>query len=195
MMLVESVYSILNEDAMPSNAIKAPARKSAAKKVGTTRAAKSAKIYDAVALLKEDHKMVKKLFKDFDKMKEKAGDDKKEALVKQICSELTIHAKIEEEVFYPAVRKAIEDKDLLDEAAVEHASAKDLIAQLQSMSPSDDLYDAKVTVLGEYVDHHVQEEQEEMFKKAKKAKMDMEKLGRKMLSVKRALLKEMQPAE
>lgn len=182
---------------MPANTSKSAAKKSAAKKSATTKAkaTRPAKIYDAVALLKEDHKVVKKLFKDFDKMKEKADDEQKEALVKQICNELTIHTQIEEEVFYPAVRKAIDDQDLLDEATVEHASAKDLITQLQSMSPSDALYDAKVTVLGEYVDHHVQEEQDEMFKKAKKAKLDMEKLGRKMLKVKRALLIETQPSE
>lgn len=182
---------------MPANTINSNAKKSTAKKTVATKAkaARPAKVYDAVALLKEDHKIVKKLFKDFDRMKQKASAEDKEALVKQICAELTIHARIEEEVFYPAVRKTIDDKDLLDEATVEHASAKDLIAQLQSMSPSDDLYNAKVTVLGEYVDHHVQEEQNEMFKKAKKAKMDMEKLGRKMLTVKRAILKEMQPPQ
>jgi hemerythrin superfamily protein len=182
---------------VPSNANKSTAKKSALKKsvASKSKTARPAKIYDAVALLKEDHKTVKKLFKEFDKMKEKAGDNEKEALVKRICSELTVHAQIEEAVFYPAVRKAIDDQDLLDEATVEHASAKDLIKQLQGMSPSDDLYDAKVTVLGEYIDHHVQEEQDEMFKKAKKAKMDMEKLGRKMLTLKRALVKEMQPTE
>jgi hypothetical protein len=180
-----------------ATSVSSSAKKSAAKKLATTKAkaARPVKIYDAIALLKEDHKIVKKLFTNFDKMKEKASEAEKETLVKQICTELTIHARIEEEVFYPAVRKTIDDKDLLDEATVEHASAKDLIAQLQSMSPSDDLYNAKVTVLGEYVDHHVQEEQDEMFKKAKRAKMDMEKLGRKMLTVKRAMLKEMQPSQ
>ncbi|MDB5728488.1 MAG: hemerythrin protein [Noviherbaspirillum sp.] len=160
-------------------AAKAPAKKAAVK------------LTDAIAILKDDHKNVKKLFKDFDKMKDKAEDSAKEALVKRICTELTIHAQIEEEIFYPAARKAIGDEDLLDEATVEHASAKDLIRQLQSMAVSDPLYDAKVTVLGEYVDHHVQEEQDEMFKKAKKAKMDMEKLGRKLATRKRALMKEM----
>jgi hemerythrin-like domain-containing protein len=146
---------------------------------------------DAVALLKDDHKKVKKMFKDFDKMKDKANDSEKETLVGQICMELTVHAQIEEEIFYPAVRKAI-DEDLVDEATVEHASAKDLVRQLQSMSASEPLYDAKVTVLGEYVDHHVEEEQGEMFPKAKKAKLDMEKLGKKLASRKKALLKELQ---
>jgi hypothetical protein len=171
--------------AMPTAAsTRKPAAKAPAKKAAV-------KLTDAIAILKDDHKNVKKLFKDFDKMKDKAEDAEKEALVKRICTELTIHARIEEEIFYPAARKAIDDQDLLDEATVEHASAKDLIGQLQSMSVSDPLYDAKVTVLGEYVDHHVQEEQDELFKKAKKAKMDMEKLGKKLASRKRALMKEM----
>jgi hypothetical protein len=173
---------------MPSATTAAPIKKPAAK----APAAKAAvKLTDAIAILKDDHKNVKKLFKDFDKMKDKAEDADKEALVKRICTELTVHAQIEEEIFYPAARKAVDDQDLLDEATVEHASAKELIRQLQSMSVSDPLYDAKVTVLGEYVDHHVQEEQDELFKKAKKAKMDMEKLGKKLATRKRALMKEM----
>jgi hemerythrin superfamily protein len=165
-------------------ASKAAAKTTAVKKVATKP--------DAIALLKDDHKRVKKLFKDFEKIKDKAEATEKEALVTQICTELTIHTQIEEEIFYPAVRKAIDESDLLDEAEVEHASAKDLIKQLQGMSVSEPLYDAKVKVLGEYVDHHVQEEQDEMFKKAKKAKVDMEKLGKKMATRKRALLKEAQ---
>lgn len=153
---------------------------------------KPAKVIDAIGLLKDDHKKVKKLFKDFDKLKEKGTEAQKLELVKTICTELTVHTQIEEEIFYPAVRKAIDDKDLMNEAEVEHASAKDLIKQLQGMSASDDYYDAKVTVLGEYVDHHVEEEQDEMFKKARKAKVDMEKLGKKMATRKRAILRELE---
>lgn len=156
-----------------------------------SKTAKPAKVYDAIALLKEDHKKVKKLFKDFARMKEKGGEDEKQALVKTICTELTVHTQIEEEIFYPAVRKAVDDKDLMNEAEVEHASAKDLIKQIQAMPVSDMYYDAKVTVLGEYVDHHVEEEQNEMFKKARKAKVDMEKLGKKMAARKRAILREL----
>jgi hypothetical protein len=154
--------------------------------------AKPAKVYDAIALLKDDHKKVKKMFKDFDKLKEKGTEAQKLELVQNICTELTVHTQIEEEIFYPAVRKAIDDKDLMNEAEVEHASAKDLIKQIQSMQASDDYYDAKVTVLGEYVDHHVEEEQNEMFKKARKAKVDMEKLGKKMATRKRAILRELE---
>lgn len=166
-----------------------PAAKTASKAASKT--ARPAKTYDAIALLKDDHKKVKKLFKDFDKLKEKGSEADKQALVQTICTELTVHTQIEEEIFYPAVRKAIDDRDLMNEAEVEHASAKDLIKQIQSMPASDEYYDAKVTVLGEYVDHHVEEEQNEMFKKARKAKVDMEKLGKKLATRKRALLREL----
>jgi hemerythrin superfamily protein len=161
-------------------------RRATATKPAATTAA------DAVALLKEDHKKVKKLFKDFDKMKEKGGDDEKASLVSQICMELTVHTQIEEEIFYPAFRKTKDAEDMVDEATVEHATAKDLIRQLQSMQPADELYDAKVTVLGEYIEHHVEEEEKEMFKKAKKAKLDMVALGKKISSRKKALMKELQ---
>lgn len=146
---------------------------------------------DAIAMLTADHKKVKKLFSDFDKLKEKGGDDDKSAIVEQICNELKVHTELEEEIFYPAVRKAIDDGDLMDEALVEHAGAKDLIAQLEDASPDDDLYDAKVTVLGEQIDHHVKEEEGDMFPKAKKAKLDTEALGATMLKRKMALMGKM----
>ena len=133
---------------------------------------------DAVKLLTEDHKKVKKLFKDFERIKDRDDAAKeKSALVQQICMELTIHTKVEEEIFYPVVRESIDEEDLMDEADVEHAGAKALIQQLEDMKPEDDHYDAKVTVLGEYIDHHVKEEHEEMFPKARKAKVDMIELG------------------
>ncbi len=145
---------------------------------------------DAIALLTDDHKKVKKMFKDFEKLKKGEGsDDRKEHLVQQICMELTIHAQVEEEIFYPAVRDAIDDDDLMDEADVEHASCKELIAQLESMSAGDDHYDAKVTVLGEFIDHHVKEEQDEMFPKVKKAKVDTVELGARIAQRKQELQK------
>ena len=149
---------------------------------------------NAIALLMEDHKKVKKLFNDFKKLKDGDGDEKA-GLVNMICTELTIHAQIEEEIFYPAVREAIDDDDLMDEADEEHASAKSLIAQLESMEPEDDHYDAKVTVLGEYIDHHVKEEQEEMFPKVKKSKLDLVELGTQMLQRKHELQAESNPFE
>jgi hemerythrin superfamily protein len=144
---------------------------------------------DAITLLTSDHAKVKKLFKEFEDLKDDDGSDKdKSALVTQICNELKVHAEIEEEIFYPAVRKAIDDGDLMDEALVEHAGAKELIAQLEGMSPDDELYDAKVTVLGEQIQHHVKEEEGDMFPKARKAKVDGEALGLQMAQRKAELM-------
>ena len=136
---------------------------------------------DAIELLTDDHKKVKKLFKDFEKLKDGDGSaEEKSAIVQEICMALSVHAKVEEEIFYPEVRESIDEDDLMDEADVEHAGAKSLIAQLEAMEPGDDHYDAKVTVLGEYIDHHVEEEQEEMFPKARKAKVDLGELGERI---------------
>jgi hemerythrin superfamily protein len=153
--------------------------------------ARGALAQDAIAMLTADHKKVKKLFSDFEKLKEEGGEEDKASLVEQICNELKIHTELEEEIFYPAVRKAIDDSPLMDEALVEHAGAKDLIAQIEDASPEDDLYDAKVTVLGEQIGHHVKEEEGDMFPKAKRAKLDTEALGATMLKRKRALMDKM----
>jgi hemerythrin superfamily protein len=140
-------------------------------------AAKTTKPQDAVALLKQDHDEVKAMFKQYEELGDRAFASKQK-LAEKICLELTKHAIAEEEIFYPAVRSDVDDsEDLVDEATVEHASAKDLIAQIHAMDPHDDLYDAKVKVLGEYIDHHVQEEEEEMFPKARKAGIDLVALG------------------
>jgi hypothetical protein len=140
---------------------------------------------DAVAMLKDDHKRVDAMFKRFDKMK--TDGEEKRALVNVICNELKIHTAVEEEIFYPAVREVIRDDNLMDEADVEHESAKALIAQLESMKPGDDHYDAKVAVLGEYIRHHVKEEHEQMFPKARKAKVDLKALGAAIAQRKREL--------
>ena len=135
---------------------------------------------DAITLLTDDHKAVKKLFKTYEGLAADEGNEAEKAdIAAQICRELTNHAQIEEEIFYPALREALEEVDLIDEAAVEHATVKDLIEQIEAMKPGDDLYDAKVTVLGEYVDHHVREEQNEIFPRAKK-KVDVETLGQEL---------------
>lgn len=146
---------------------------------------------DAIALLIEDHKKVLKLFKEFEKLKEEEDEERKQQLVTLICAELTIHTQIEEEIFYPAARDAMDEQDILDEAEVEHAGAKTLIAQLSSMEPGDDLYDAKVTVLGEYIEHHVKEEHDELFPKVRKAKVDIEALGVEMMERKMELQESM----
>jgi len=129
---------------------------------------------DAIGLLREDHERVLAFFDQFERAR---GGDRKQKLVRQICDELAIHAQLEEEVFYPAVRQAIKDDDLMNEAKVEHQTAKDLIGQLQGMSADDDLFDAKTTVLGEYIRHHVREEQGEMFPQARRASLDLVALG------------------
>lgn len=128
---------------------------------------------DACDLLDADHKAVKKMFKEFEELMEskaRAAKQKRLDLAMQICKELTVHAQIEEEIFYPAVRAAIKETDLLAEAEVEHQTAKDLIAQIEAATDVDEQFDAKVIVLGEYIDHHVKEERNEMFPKARAAK-------------------------
>jgi hemerythrin superfamily protein len=166
----------------------ASSNKSAAKKPTTGgRGAKS----DATALLQRDHAEVRKLFKEYEKLADAEGDaDERQALAQQICTMLTAHAAIEEEIFYPAAREAEVESDLLDEAEVEHASAKDLIAQLESMSPDDELFDAKVKVLGEYIEHHVQEEEGEIFPQCRRAKMDLAALGEALAERKSELMAE-----
>jgi hemerythrin superfamily protein len=135
---------------------------------------------DAIAMLTAEHREVKAMFEQYEGLGERAMASKKK-IADQICTALTLHAAIEEEIFYPAVRAASKEAaDLLDEALVEHAGAKDLIAQLQEMDPEDDLYDAKVKVLGEQIEHHVGEEEGEMFPKAKKAGLDLVALGNEM---------------
>ncbi|HJW56768.1 MAG TPA: hemerythrin domain-containing protein [Burkholderiaceae bacterium] len=147
---------------------------------------------DAIELLTADHRKVMQMFDDFSEMEDngKAGDDKKQILVERICTELTMHSQVEEELFYPALRDALEDHAQLDEAEVEHAMANELVSELESMQPGDDLYDAKVTVLGEYTRHHIEEEQKELFPKAKKAKVDMAALGEEIQKRKEELRSE-----
>jgi len=155
-----------------------------------TRATRRRTKHDAIALLTEDHNKVKKMFKEFEKLCKKNDDEGKEELATQICKELTVHAQLEEEIFYPVVREAIDDDELMNEAVVEHTTAKDLIAQIQSMRVSDPMYDAVVKVLGEYINHHVEEEQNEIFPKARKSKLDLEEIGREMAERKEVLLEE-----
>ena len=135
---------------------------------------------DAVALLKEDHRTVEELFSQFEKA---SGDNRKQKIAEQICLELSVHAMIEEEIFYPACEGKVEE-DLLKEAYVEHDGAKVLIAEIMTGSErSDEFYDAKVKVLQEQIEHHVEEEEkrmEGMFAQARKAGLDMDELGRQL---------------
>jgi hemerythrin superfamily protein len=154
-----------------------------------TRAAK-----DACDLLDTDHKAVKKMFKDYEELTNSRGRtaaQKKMDLARQICHELTVHAQIEEEIFYPALRAVFKDTDLLAEAEVEHQTAKDLIAQIEGMDEADEMFDAKVTVLGEYIDHHVKEERNEIFPKARSArKLDLVALRDELMARKEELTAE-----
>ncbi len=141
---------------------------------------------DAIALLKTDHRQVEAWFSQFTKSKSK---QKKQQLAMNICDALTVHTTIEEEIFYPAFIEATGDKDTHHEAVVEHAGAKKLIAEIEAMSPDDDYYDAKLTVLSEMIKHHVKEEEQPggMFAEAKKSDMDLQGLGEQLLARKREL--------
>lgn len=150
------------------------------------------KALDAIALLKADHEKVDGLFEQFEKTK---SDDKKVALAEKICLELKVHTSIEEELFYPAAREAIDDNDLLNEAEVEHDSAKDLIAQIEQGSPDDEKWSAKVIVLGEYIKHHVKEEHTELFPEVRKTDIDLKELGEQMLARKKELTAELSSSE
>ncbi|OGU23544.1 MAG: hemerythrin [Hydrogenophilales bacterium RIFOXYD1_FULL_62_11] len=154
----------------------------------------TAKQKDACDLLDADHKAVKKMFTEFEELTESKGNtrEKKRMLADKICRELTVHAQIEEEIFYPGIRKAIKDELMMSEAEVEHMSAKDLIAQIQEMEAGDVLFDAKVTVLGEYIDHHVKEERNEMFPKARATKVDLVKMRDALQARKDELMAELE---
>ncbi|MEO7386495.1 MAG: hemerythrin domain-containing protein [Gammaproteobacteria bacterium] len=149
---------------------------------------------NALEILKRDHQAVKKLFASYARLADgqDAEDSQKEELAGQICNALTVHAGLEEEIFYPALREALEDQAILDEAEVEHETAKVLIVQIRQMSASDDLFDAKVTVLGEYIDHHVAEEEGVMFEQAREADIDLEALGSAMEARRGALEEEVE---
>lgn len=129
---------------------------------------------EATALLKADHKLVAQLFDDYEQTNSKS---QKKQLVDQICKELSIHAQVEEEIFYPAVQKALKDHELVPEAIVEHSTLKDLIAAVKGVEPDGEMYDAKIKVMSEYVKHHVKEEENEMFVEAKSTNLDMVQLG------------------
>ena len=157
--------------------------KNAGKKVGNGKI--SSKAQEATALLRADHKRVSELFADYEKARSTA---QKQKLVSQICTELTVHAQVEEEIFYPAVKRALKDKELVPEATVEHETVKDLIAQIEGVKPDGEMFDAKVKVLSEYVKHHVKEEHEEMFPKARSTPLDMVELGARLAERKAELI-------
>jgi len=145
----------------------------------------------ALKLLKEDHRQVEELFKQYESQKEQGAGNEKTRTAQLICVALTIHAAIEEELLYPAARKALakEGKDLVDEAAVEHQSLKDIIGRLEVAPAKDPLYDAAVKVLEEYVKHHVKEEENELFPKLSSSDLDLDELGKQMFVRKAQLIR------
>jgi hemerythrin superfamily protein len=153
----------------------------------TTTPNEPPKAQNATALLRADHKLVSGLFAEYEKTRSTA---KKKELVSQICTELTVHARVEEEIFYPAVKLALKDDELIPEATVEHATLKALIAQVEGVEPDGEMFDARIKVMAEYVKHHVKEEQNEMFPKANSTKLDMLALGAKLSERKAELLSE-----
>lgn len=140
---------------------------------------------DAIALLRADHKHVGELFAKYEGTHSMSV---KRALVAQICTELSVHAQVEEEIFYPAVQEALNDKVLVPEATVEQATLKALISQIEGVEPGGEMFEARVKVLAEYVKHHVREEHTEMFPKAKASRLDMAALGSQMAARKQQLL-------
>lgn len=163
--------AIATKKASAKTAVKAAARKAPAK------SANGAAGPDAIALLKADHKRVADLYAQYETTRSAA---KKKTIVATIIEELSIHAQVEEELFYPAVKAALKDKEMVPEAQVEHATLKELIAQVKDREPDGEMFDAKIKVMSEYTKHHVKEEHTEMFPKARKTKLDMNELGAKI---------------
>ena len=167
-----------------------PAQRTGTRRAPTAPSAAAAP--DATRLLADDHRQVHALFEDYRKLAESgASGEERRPLAEEICTLLTVHAAIEEEIFYPAARAAGVDASVLDEAEVEHASAKDLIAQIRDIEADAPLYDAKVRVLGEYIDHHVGEEEDELFPKCRDSAMDLNDLGIRIAARKDELMGEM----
>ena len=154
------------------------------------RKAGSSKAPNALVLLRDDHKEVSDMFEKYEKRKNRMDADQKQKLAGQICQALTVHAQIEEEIFYPEVRPEIDDEDLMDEADVEHQSLKELIAKIEDEGPEGEFFDAHVKVLGEYVKHRGKEEQSEMFKKVRATDIDLKELGARLKARKEELMAE-----
>ena len=145
---------------------------------------------EIINMLKADHKKAKKAFKDFEKMDVEEDADSAEALVSQTLAEIEIHAALEEQIFYPAARGAIKEEDLIDEAEVEHMTVKVLIEQLKSMNAEEEKFAATFKVLGEYIDHHVKEEENEMFKQITKPGVDWDSVLQEMQTQRAQLFEE-----
>jgi hemerythrin superfamily protein len=161
-------------------------RSQAANRKGQAQAA----AVNAIDVLEKDHREVEEWFDEYDELQD--DDDRKSELAEQICLALKVHAQIEEEIFYPQAREGTKDNDLIDEAVVEHATVKHLISEIEGMEVGEELYDAKIRVLGEMVKQHIKEEEEELFPELESAKMDLGALGKELAERKEELMSEMQ---
>jgi hemerythrin superfamily protein len=146
---------------------------------------------NAFDVLEEDHREVEEWFDEYDELKD-SDEDRKADLAEKICLALKVHAQIEEEIFYPQAREASEDNDLIDEALVEHSTVKNLIGEIEAMEVGEQLYDAKIRVLGEMVKQHIKEEEEELFPELQSTKMDLDAVGKELAERKQELMAEMQ---
>ena len=144
---------------------------------------------NAFEVLEEDHREVEEWFDEYDELEK--DDDRKAELAEKICLALKVHAQIEEEIFYPRAREATKDDELIDEAVVEHATVKNMISEIEGMEVGEELYDAKIRVLGEMVKRHIREEEEELFPELQSAKMDLDELGKELAERKEELMSEM----
>jgi hemerythrin superfamily protein len=145
----------------------------------------------AVDVLEQDHREVEEWFDEYDELKD-SEEDRKADLAEKICLALKVHAQIEEEIFYPQAREASQDTDLIDEAVVEHSTVKNLIGEIEEMEVGEELYDAKIRVLGEMVKQHIKEEEEELFPELQSTKMDLNAVGKELAARKEELMTEMQ---
>ena len=162
----------------------------------SAKAAPPSSQQDALQLLMAEHREVKALFQRYEKMAEAGGKgDERMLLASQICVALAVHTQVEEEILYPAARTVLtKDEDIVDEAYVEHASVKSLIAQIKTMTSDQPLFDAKVHVLGEYVDHHVKEEETEVFPKLRKTSLDLDAMGERLADRRKQLMAMPEPS-
>jgi hypothetical protein len=156
----------------------------------SNRGGRSRSLPLALELLSSDHRKVEDLFAQFEEMKEQE-DDSRVAIAQKICAELTIHAQVEEDLFYPWLRENLDETDMVAEAEVEHATAKQLIAEIQPVGAADESYDAKVKVLSEYIKHHVKEEEDEIFPEVAGEEEELDELGQEMAARKAELMEEM----
>lgn len=156
----------------------------------------AAETTDAIEQLQEDHRQVEALFRDFEQLTGSGDVDAKESVATEICEKLTVHAQIEEEIFYPAARQALGgDTEIIDEAEEEHTDAKQLIAEIEEMSAEDDDFDSKVKSLSEAIAHHVEEEEGQMFPKLRQSGMETQGLGEQMAERKQEIMDELGLAE